>query len=1072
MARRPARALVLSSAVLSALGAGIAGPVFAAAPGTNLLVSRPPAFGPLSPPLTNNSTVSQVGQGGARIVSDADSHRYVVLESEADGLSTADDDQVVNVYVRDRTLGVTSLVSRADGPGGAGANNDSTSPSISADGRWVAFQSAATNLAPGVSGAAEHVYVRDLLDGSTRLVDREDGADGAVANNDSFDPAITVVGGQPVVAFTSGANNLDGTTGGFAQVYVREEGPAATTMVSQRNGLSVAGNGSSSNPSISTDGAVVAFQSAASDLVAGDTNSNDDVFTRTPATSATLIASVGNGNGDSRNPSISADGNEVAFTSTSTNIQANDTDPGEDVYARQFSPLVLRLVSRASTAVGVKGNAASSQPSINDAGSLIAFSSAADNLIGAGADTNASADVFVRSGVFDANPSTSIVSRPLTATPAVESDGHSTSPSISRNAANSTNLIAFETTADNMGADDENDFTQVYGRQFGLVVGTNPAIYFSRPSGADPFRSGVNASYLRAPQRSNENVASMSQDGRFTVFLSAEDDLSVEDDDRFFNVYRRDNLTGETLLVSRADGGAGAAANGTSAVAGAAGSGAPSGAPSISADGNRIAFASAATNLVGDDSNGVPDVFVRDVAAGGTVLASRQANGAVIPVFASGDPALSGDGNRVAFVTRFAGDALDGNNDPDVYVRDLAAATTQLVSRKGPAGPAGNDASSEPAIDANGTHIAFVTSADDFSAIPDLNTDSDVWVRDVAAGQVALVSRAASSNTTADDGSFAPAISADGNRIAFASNAGNVVGGVDVNGGVRDVFLRDMGSATTSLVSATAGANGISGNGGSERPSIDAAGTRVAFETAANDLVPGDANGQLDVLLRDTTALTTELVSRGAGPDGAQAAVGSGTASISGNGDCVAFETTADAFVAMPAGTDHTRVLARALRGDCPFGPLAGPPGAPPAGPDITAPVLSRVSIAPRRFLAGRRVRPRTRTRPPIGGRLRFTLSEAASVTIRIDALLPGRRLRGRCVPPRRAPRGRRCTRAIRRGALTRAGSQGANRVAITGRLRGKPLRPGPYRATLRAKDLAGNVSTPRRVTFRILRPR
>jgi hypothetical protein len=177
IARRPARALVLSSAVLSALAAWLAAPVLAAAPGTNVLVSRPPAFGPLSPPLTNDSTVSQVGQGGSRIVSDADSHRYIVFESEADGLATADDDRVVNVYVRDRALGVTSLVSRADGPGGAGANSDSSEPSISADGRWVAFQSAATNLAPGVSGAADHVYVRDLLNGSTRLVDREDAAD-------------------------------------------------------------------------------------------------------------------------------------------------------------------------------------------------------------------------------------------------------------------------------------------------------------------------------------------------------------------------------------------------------------------------------------------------------------------------------------------------------------------------------------------------------------------------------------------------------------------------------------------------------------------------------------------------------------------------------------------------------------------------------------------------------------------------------------------------------------------------------------------------------------------------------
>ena len=127
-------------------------------------------------------------------------------------------------------------------------------------------------------------------------------------------------------------------------------------------------------------------------------------------------------------------------------------------------------------------------------------------------------------------------------------------------------------------------------------------------------------------------------------------------------------------------------------------------------------------------------------------------------------PPISGDGNRVAFVTRFAADALDANNDTDVYLRDLAAGTTQLVSRKGAAGPAGNDGSGEPAIDADGSHIAFSTDANDFSANPDANTDSDIWVRDVPGGQVALVSRAASGSATADDGSFAPAISADGNR--------------------------------------------------------------------------------------------------------------------------------------------------------------------------------------------------------------------------------------------------------------------------------------------------------------------
>jgi Tol biopolymer transport system component len=1069
---RRTRVFLVTSA---ALAAWLAPPALAAAPGTNVLVSRPPAFGPLSAPTTNHSFVAEGDDSAGRVVSDEDGHRYVAFMSGADGLSDADDDRVSNVFVRDRLLGVTILVSRADGPAGAGANANSGEPAISADGRWVAFHSRATNLAAGTSGLAEHVYVRDLVLGTTRLVDRADGLDGAIADGSSFDGSLTVVGGNPVVAFASSATNLDGATNDRTQVYVRRVGSNDTEMASRPDGsATVAGNDHSALPSISTDATSVAFQSSATNL--GDAAAGDDVLIRKLASDDTLVASMVGANGDSGEPSISANGNRVAFTSTSTNLHPDDTDSGADVYVRQVSPLTLVIASRAGGSAGALGNGASSQPVISDDGNAVVFKSASGNLtIG---DTNGVSDVFLRTSPFAASPSTSLVSRPSSL---AEADGPSERPSISRtisgSALNNNHLVAFTTAADNMGADDENDFVQVYARVTGVTISPNPAIYVSRPTGAAPFRSGVNASHLRSPERSSENVASMSGDGRFTVFLSAEDDLAADDDDRFVNVYRRDNLTGETILVSRANGAAGAAADGNSGAAGDATVPQPSGAPAISSDGNRIAFASAAGNLAPDDSNGFPDVFVRDVAAGTTELASRTDADAVMTL-PSGEPAISGDGSKVAFATLFPGDPMDGNSEPDVYLRDLSPGTTKLISRKGAAGPAGNKGSTSPAIDADGSHVAFATSADDFSAIPDGNAGSDIWVRDVAAGQVTLVSRALAANETANASSFAPAISADGNRIAFSSIATNLVAGVDVNGGSRDVFVRDVAAATTALVSATADANGISGNGGSERASIDASGTRIAFETFANDLVPGDVNGAMDVLVRDTTALTTELVSRGAGPAGVQSLRSSGTPSISGNGDCVAFETTADDLVPMPPGTDHARVLARALRGDCPFGPLPeppappGPPPGPPAVSDTTAPVLSAVSVAPRRFLAGRRVRPRTRTRPAIGARLRFTLSEAATVTIRIDALVRGRRLNKRCVAPRRSPRGRACTRVIKRGTLTHAGTAGANRFALTGRLRGRRLPPGRYRATLRGRDAAGNVSAPSRVGFTVLRPR
>ena len=560
---------------------------------------------------------------------------------------------------------------------------------------------------------------------------------------------------------------------------------------------------------------------------------------------------------------------------------------------------------------------------------MVAFTSQATNL--EPGDTNAAADVFVRFGVFG-NGTTTLVSRPENG---ILADGGSQHASIVRTPSGSgTYTVAFSTLADNVGADDENDFVQVYARRAGaLILPPNPAFLVSRPDGTEPFRSGVNGSYLRAQARSTEAVDTMSADGRYTVFLSDADELSDEDDDRFTNVFRRDNLTGETLLVSRADGADGEAANATSAVIGGGlllGPGLAT-APSISGDGNRAVFTTLATNLVDGDGPG-SDVFLRDIAAGTTVLASRRPDGSPIPV-SSGDPALSGDGNRVAFVTTEQMDG-DTNSDADVYLRDLAAATTQLVSRRGPAGPVGNDLSTQPALDFDGSHVAFQSEADDLDPpVADLNGDSDILVRDVSAGQTRTVSRTQAGTATPDDVSVAPSVSDDGNRVAFASRGSNIVSGaIDVNG-ATDIFVRDVAAATTVLASRTSGPAGVSGNSGSERPSIDGSGTRIAFETFASDLVPGDTNGTSDIAVYDTAAQALTLATRATGAAGAQLPEGGGTPSISGNGDCVAFETHADDVIAMPPGTDHSRVVARALRGDCPFGPVPAGPGEQPPPP-------------------------------------------------------------------------------------------------------------------------------------------
>ena len=175
-------------------------------------------------------------------------------------------------------------------------------------------------------------------------------------------------------------------------------------------------------------------------------------------------------------------------------------------------------------------------------------------------------------------------------------------------------------------------------------------------------------------------------------------------------MFRRDNLTGETLLVSRADGGGGAAQNGSAGVLGLAILGpAPFGAPAISADGNRIVFCSVADNLVAGDTNGQADVFVRDIAANTTVRASVQGDGWEIPG-SSSDPAISGDGGRVAFVTAFAISGDDGNGDVDVYLRDLDAVDLEAGQPHQAIAGVGRQrrVGYSPALDADGDRVAFL----------------------------------------------------------------------------------------------------------------------------------------------------------------------------------------------------------------------------------------------------------------------------------------------------------------------------------------------------------------------------
>jgi Tol biopolymer transport system component len=352
----------------------------------------------------------------------------------------------------------------------------------------------------------------------------------------------------------------------------------------------------------------------------------------------------------------------------------------------------------------------------------------------------------------------------------------------------------------------------------------------------------------------------------------------------------------------------------------------PSADPSISADGSRVAFTSEATNL-SDDDGGFVDVFVRDLRAGTTTLVSRPDGPASEgPEAVSNAPAISADGLHVAFVSD-ADDLAPGAaaGVTSVYVRDLALGTTRLVSRA-PDGAGANGSSSAPAISADGGRVAFLSTAENLSP-DDAPGTQDVYVRDLDAGTTVLASRATGVAGAAATGlSSAPTISADGTRVAFASAAPNL-SDEDADG-VTDAFVRDLEAGTTILASRAPGATGAGGDAGAFDPALSGDGLSVTFRSAATNLSAEDADPVIDVFVRDLDAGTTTLVSRAAGPAGAAAVAASGEPTVSASGRYVAFSSGADNL--STADLDAVvNVFRRDVRGD----PVsqAAPPAAAPA---------------------------------------------------------------------------------------------------------------------------------------------
>lgn len=390
---------------------------------------------------------------------------------------------------------------------GLEGNHISDKPSISADGRFVAFESFATNLVPSDTNITWDVFVHDHQTGQTRRVSVD--SVGLQGNAQSYGAAISADGRY--VGFSSWADNLvPGNNHYNGNIFVHDTQTGQTTMVSV-DSAGIEANGDCQEPSLSADGRYVSYSSTATNLVSGDTNGCEDVFVYDSQSGQTTRVSVdtqgGQGNFSSRAASISLDGKHVAFESHASNLVTNDNNVWKDCFLHNMQTGETSLVSVSSS--GAQGDAASYDPAVSSNGRFVAFGSYASNLIVA--DTNNAKDAFV----YDS----------LTA---------------------QTSRVS----VDSAGA-------QAYG------------CFFSGPS--------------------------ISADGRYVAFDTPAS-IAPSDTNFKWDIYVHDRQTGQTTLESRNS--SGVVGNEDSFY------------PAMSSDGSYVALQSRASNLVAGDGNGYPDVFL------------------------------------------------------------------------------------------------------------------------------------------------------------------------------------------------------------------------------------------------------------------------------------------------------------------------------------------------------------------------------------------------------------------------------------------------------------------------------
>jgi autotransporter-associated beta strand protein len=755
----------------------------------------------------NNSEIPWISDDGSR----------VAFISAAGNLVAGGTGVSNEIFVKDLNTGVVFLASATSG--GVQANRDCGSPVISGDGTRVAFVSSASNLVSGVAGNTNEVFVKDLGTGAVFLASGD--ASDNPANANVSNPALSIDGNR-VVFQTTATNLVTGAGGTNAEVFVKDLGTDAVVLASADAGGNPANN-SATNPSISGDGINVAFQTAATNLVSGAGGSNSQIFVKDLGTSAVTVVSTDAtgtlGNFSSISPVLSAGGAHVAFLSNSTNFAAGTSQFVNHLYVKDLGTGALGLED--TTAAGTVANANPANPSISGDGNYVAFESLlATNLVDN--DFNGNSDTFLKSVGSGA---ISLISRRDPGLPVLTANAGAGTSHDYRQVSADGRYVVFTGGANLVFGDSgAHVFRRDLLTGTTVPVDTTAAGVPANVPSADPVISAdgsrvafetratnlapgltgsvprifvkdltTGALYLASsdangtPANSGANSPAISGDGTRVVFATPSTNLVAGAGGSLSQAFVKDLTTGAVYLAS-ADSSGNPANNNVAN-------------PTINDDGTRVAFQTPANNLVSGVGGASPQIFVKDLDTGAVFLASCTAAGTPGNI-ASTFPKISGDGNRVVFESNSTnlGTTALGTK---LYVKDLTTGAIVLASSNA-SGQTSNADALSPSINEDGTRVAFTSSATNLVAG---TSGQQVFLKDLNTGAVTLIS-AAPDGAQANNGATDTSLSLDGNHVVFASVATNLDPSVpDNSGNVFNVYLVTVGSVSTAPLTYDASAN-------------------------------------------------------------------------------------------------------------------------------------------------------------------------------------------------------------------------------------------------------------------------